>query len=125
MKTRFDNKCWITGCGEVLQIKDMETEHILNCLKMFIQKPDRTIAMLVRDIENQHDVCPFQPWGSDLNDVVNKSINNVTSMTKSELINYALNSILGMTMKEELKNRGVNVTNYMDVVNDISNYCPF
>lgn len=119
MKTRFDEKLWITGCGEVLQLKDMETEHILNCLKMFIQKPDRTIAMLIRDIENHPDVCPFQPWGSDLTDVVNKSINNITSMTRPELITYALNSTLGKAMIDELNNRGVNVKNYIDVVTEL------
>ena len=120
MKTRFDDKCWITGSGEIIQISDMETDHILNCLKMFIRKPDRTISMLIYDIENHPDTCPFQPWGNGLNDVVNKSINNITSMTKAELITYALNSTLGKTMSDELNNRGVNVNNYLDVVTEIN-----
>lgn len=109
MKTRFDDKCWITGNGEIIQISDMGTDHILNCLKMFIRKPDRTISMLIDDIENHPDTCPFQPWGNGLNDVVNKSINNITSMTKAELDEDSdvVCTECGSTAKEEFWNSRV------------------
>lgn len=120
MKTRFDDKFWITGCGEVMQVKDMETEHMMNCVKMFVQKPERTIAMLIVDIEKHSDFYPVQPWnGSNaVENVVKESINNITSMTKAELIDYAMNSTLGKAMVEELCNRGVNVENYLTFINE-------
>lgn len=52
MKTRFDEtKYWITAGGEAIRLCDMETSHLLNTVKMLLQKPTRTQAMLVIDIE--------------------------------------------------------------------------
>lgn len=118
MKTRFDGNVWITGCGEVMKIQDMETDHILNCLKMLIQKPDRTAAMLIHDIENAPETCPFDPWGDGMT-IQKQSIYNITSMTKEDLVNYAMNSKLGSSMTEELKNRGVNIKNYIEVISEV------
>lgn len=51
MKTRFDGKLWIGAFGLALEVKDMETAHLLNTVKMLVQKPARVQAMLVTDIE--------------------------------------------------------------------------
>lgn len=52
MKTRFDGKLWIGAFGLALEVKVMETAHLLNTVKMLVQKPARVQAMLVTDIEN-------------------------------------------------------------------------
>lgn len=41
MKTRFDGKLWIGAFGLALEVKDMETAHLLNTVKMLVQKPAR------------------------------------------------------------------------------------
>lgn len=51
MKTRFDGKLWIGAFGLAHEVKDMETAHLLNTVKMLVQKPARVQAMLVTDIE--------------------------------------------------------------------------
>ena len=53
MKTRFDiPNVWITAAGEVISVQNMETPHLLNTVKMLIQKPSRVLSMLIVDIEN-------------------------------------------------------------------------
>lgn len=52
MKTRFDGKLWIGAFGLAIEVKDMETAHLLNTVKMLVQKPARVQAMLVNDIED-------------------------------------------------------------------------
>ncbi len=68
MKTRFDEtKYWITAGGEAIRLCDMETSHLLNTVKMLLQKPTRTQAMLVIDIERNSRRCRCvgtQPAGS-------------------------------------------------------------
>ena len=63
MKTRFDEtKYWITAGGEAIRLCDMETSHLLNTVKMLLQKPTRTQAMLVIDIErNSRDAAVWYP----------------------------------------------------------------
>ena len=34
MKTRFDGKLWIGAFGLAIEVKDMETAHLLNTVKM-------------------------------------------------------------------------------------------
>lgn len=42
MKTRFDYPdVWITGCGEAIPVRNMETPHLLNTVKMLVRKPAR------------------------------------------------------------------------------------
>ena len=38
MNYRFNNKIWVTKDGKELKIKDMETSHIHNCMKMINKK---------------------------------------------------------------------------------------
>lgn len=110
MKTRFDSKVWMTGLGEVIPVEQMETDHLLNTLKMLVQKPNRTINVIIRDIETA---------GNGQQDIKYQSIRNVTSMTPTQLIEFALNSPLGLAMKKELTDRGVDVENYIHVAIDL------
>lgn len=87
MKTRFDEtKYWITTGGEAIRLCDMETSHLLNTVKMLLQKPTRTQAMLVIDIErNSRDAAVWVPNPQDPRIL---SIHNVTSLTAEELVDY-------------------------------------
>lgn len=111
MKTRFDdNKIWLTT-NNAFSIVDMETDHLINTLKMFATKPSRVMSMLVYDIEhNPTTITAWSPLGDD-NEIIEKSIYNATSMSADELTAYALNSPLGIAMTDELRRRGVNVDN--------------
>lgn len=110
MKTRFDCEgVWITGFGQVLSVSEMETAHILNTVRMLIQKPARTLSMLISDIER----ASFSETVWTAHNVVDKkqSLQNVTSLSDTELTEYAVNSPLFKSMIEELKSRGVNTDN--------------
>lgn len=113
MKTRFDNtKHWITSRGELIPIADMETSHLLNTVKMLIQKPTRTQAMLVIDIERAE--CPLV-WCPDYTDNRAKSIYNATSLTADELVEYVKGTPLFNAMLTELEHRGVNTKNTIEL----------
>lgn len=110
MKTRFDCEgVWITGFGQVLSVSEMETAHLLNTVRMLIQKPARTLSMLISDIES----ASFSETVWTAHNVVDKkqSLQNVTSLSDTELTEYAVNSPLFKSMIEELKSRGVNTDN--------------
>lgn len=110
MKTRFDCEgVWITGFGQVLSVSEMETAHILNTVRMLIQKPARTLSMLISDIES----ASFSETVWTAHNIVDKkqSLQNVTSLSDTELTEYAVNSPLFKSMIEELKSRGVNTDN--------------
>lgn len=119
MKTRFDNSAmWVTGDDRHLNIRDMETNHLLNTVRMFVKKPYSIASMLIKDIENcAQDYYPeaWTPTHIGSRSVVKESINAVTSMSKDELVAYALNSPLCSTMMSELLDRGVNIHNLMDM----------
>lgn len=110
MKTRFDEtKYWITTGGEAIRLCDMETSHLLNTVKMLLQKPTRTQAMLVIDIErNSRDAAV---WVPDPQDPRILSIHNVTSLTAEELVDYVKSTPLYAAMLSELETRGVNTDN--------------
>lgn len=113
MNTRFDNeKEWITENG-IYEIKEMETSHLLNTIRLFYIKPNSIIRMLIKDIEESENYIEnLTPWtGAYYNreNIKKESIRNVTSMTNDELINYVMNTPLVNSMKKELENRGVNM----------------
>ena len=96
---------------------EMETDHLLNTVKMLKNRPAVIISMVVRDVEASPDCTPFTPFGADSHtELVKKSLFNLTSMTPEEVSAYALNSPLGTTMKNELIKRGVNVENFLNMV---------
>lgn len=111
MKTRFDGNLWIGAFGVVLEVKDMETTHLLNTVKMLVQKPSRVQAMLVADIEHATfaDVAVWTP--SSKEDTRKQSINNVTSLSSEELVEYVTHTPLFKALMDELESRGVNTDN--------------
>lgn len=116
MKTRFDGTVWIGAGGTAFLPAEMDTDHLLNTLKMLKNRPAVVITMVVRDIESTPDCCPFDPFGNCHGDVVKQSLFNITSMTPEQVSAYALNSTLGTAMKAELISRGVNVENYLSMI---------
>lgn len=117
MKTRFDGSVWIGAGGMTFTPAEMETDHLLNTVKMLKNRPAVIISMVVRDVEASPDCTPFTPFGADSHtELVKKSLFNLTSMTPEEVSAYALNSPLGTTMKNELIKRGVNVENFLNMV---------
>lgn len=117
MKTRFDGSVWIGAGGMAFAPAEMETDHLLNTVKMLKNRPAVIISMVVRDVEASPDYTPFTPFGADSHaELVKKSLFNLTSMTPEEVSAYALNSPLGTTMKNELIKRGVNIENFLNMV---------
>lgn len=110
MKTRFDEtKYWITAGGEAIRLCDMETSHLLNTIKMLLQKPTRTQAMLIVDIER--NAVSSTVWEPHPQDPCALSIHNVTSLTAEELVDYAKGTPLFAALISELESRGVNTNN--------------
>lgn len=116
MKTRFDGTVWIGAGGTAFLPAEMDTDHLLNTLKMLKNRLAVVVTMVVRDIESTPDCCPFDPFGNCHGDVVKQSLFNITSMTPEQVSAYALNSTLGTAMKAELISRGVNVENYLSMI---------
>lgn len=116
MKTRFDGKLWIGAFGVVLEVKNMETAHLLNTVKMLVQKPARVQAMLVDDIEDAtfEEQEAWTPSG-DGDSIRKKSLHNVTSLSSEELVQYVTGTTLFKTMLDELEARGVNTENIMQL----------
>lgn len=122
IRTRFDDTRVWRAHNDELRICEMETDHLINTLNMFVRRPERTLAMLVRDIEH------FKPhttsaWtrDNDGDSIIKESLRNVTSMTYTELMTYALNSPLGKAMIGELEDRGVNMENLITEVLNANN----
>lgn len=114
MKTRFDySGVWITANGEAVPVSSMETPHLLNTVRMLIQKPSRTLSILVTDIE--HATFSDMVWKPFNSDDRRKSLKNVTSLDEKELVEYTINTPLFKSMIEELENRGVNTQNLLTI----------
>ena len=112
MKTRFDYPdVWITSRGEAVPICDMETSHLLNTVRMLIQKPNRTLSILITDIERAtfSDVV-WTPFNVDDR---KQSLKNVTSLSSAELIEYIQSTLLFKSMIDELQERGINTSNVL------------
>ena len=116
MKTRFDGKLWIGAFGLAMEVKDMETAHLLNTVKMLGQKPARVQAMLVTDIEDAtfEEQEAWTPNGNG-EDIRKKSLHNATSLSSEELVQYVTGTPLFKAMTEELEARGVNTENIMEL----------
>lgn len=118
MKTRFDiYGKWITACGEVRSVSDMETDHIMNTMRMLIQKPSRTISMLIHDIESCNFMDMSIAWiPTNMDYVIKESIYNVTTMGLDDLKAYVKQTPLFKSMCDVLEKRGVNVTNILSIL---------
>ena len=115
MKTRFDGKIWVMAYGVAIEVKEMETAHLPNMVKMLVQKPARVQAMLVDDIERATFADPtvWTPTGEG--DTRKLSLRNVTSLSADELTAYVTGTPLFKAMLEELETRGINTENIMQL----------
>ena len=115
MKTRFDGKIWVMAYGVAIEVEKMETAHLLNTVKMLVQKPARVQAMLVDDIERATFADPtvWTPTGEG--DTRKLSLRNVTSLSADELTTYVTGTPLFKAMLEELETRGINTENIMQL----------
>lgn len=115
MKTRFDGKIWVMAYGVAIEVKEMETAHLLNTVKMLVQKPARVQAMLVDDIERATFADPtvWTPTGEG--GTRKLSLRNVTSLSADELTTYVTGTPLFKAMLEELETRGINTENIMQL----------
>lgn len=115
MKTRFDGKIWVMAYGVAIEVKEMETAHLLNTVKILVQKPARVQAMLVDDIERATFADPtvWTPTGEG--DTRKLSLRNVTSLSADELTTYVTGTPLFKAMLEELETRGINTENIMQL----------
>ena len=115
MKTRFDGKILVIAYGVAIEVKEMETAHLLNTVKMLVQKPARVQAMLVDDIERATFADPtvWTPTGEG--DTRKLSLRNVTSLSADELTTYVTGTPLFKAMLEELETRGINTENIMQL----------
>ena len=87
MKTRFDySGVWITGVGEAVPVGNMETPHLLNTVRMLVQKPARTLSILVADIE--HATFSDTVWTPFNADDRKQSLKHVPSLSDAELVEY-------------------------------------
>lgn len=115
MNTRFDGQRWIGALGIVFEVKEMETKHLLNTVKMLLQKPNLVQAMLVTDIESATFAEP-QVWTANRKEDIRKvSIHNITSLSSAELVEYVKGTPLFKAMLEELQTRGVNTENIVQL----------
>lgn len=115
MNTRFDGQRWIGAFGIVFEVKEMETKHLLNTVKMLLQKPNRVQAMLVTDIESAAFAEP-QVWTANRKEDIRKvSIHNITSLSSAELVEYVKGTLLFKAMLEKLQTRGVNTENIVQL----------
>ena len=115
MKTRFDGKIWVMAYGVAIEVKEMETAHLLNTVKMLVQKPARVQAMLVDDIERATFADPTV-WTPTSEEGTRKlSLHNVTSLSADELTTYVTGTPLFKAMLEELETRGINTENIMQL----------
>lgn len=118
MKTRFDIKgIWINRCGVPLSVEEMETAHILNCIKMMVQKPTTTLAMLIQDIES---AAFADVWTADSDKCCRESLHNVTSLSAEELVEYIKGTPLVKSMLAELQDRGVNTENILALCKSVT-----
>lgn len=115
MKTRFDGKIWVTAYGVAIEVKEMETAHLLNTVKMLVQKPARVQAMLVDDIERATFADPTVRTPTGEGDTRKLSLRNVTSLSADELTTYVTGTPLFKAMLEELETRGINTENIMQL----------
>lgn len=109
MKTRFDSaEVWRTNNDTMVSIKELETSHLMNIVRMLLRRPETVQTMLVCDIERQSR----NVWKA--NNIVDEdaieSIHNVTSMTPREVVQWVQDTPLFNTIVFTLEGRGVNTS---------------
>lgn len=109
MKTRFDSaEIWRTNNDTMVSIKELETSHLMNIVRILLRRPETVQTMLVCDIERQSR----NVWKA--NNIVDEdaieSIHNATSMTPREVVQWVQDTPLFNTIVFTLEGRGVNTS---------------
>lgn len=109
MKTRFDSaEVWRTNNDTMVSIKELETSHLMNIVRMLLRRPETVQTMLVCDIERQSR----NVWKA--NNIVDEdaveSIHNATSMTPREVVQWVQDTPQFNTIVFTLEGRGVNTS---------------
>lgn len=109
MKARFDSaEVWRTNNDTMVSIKELETSHLMNIVRMLLRRPETVQTMLVCDIERQSR----NVWKA--NNIVDEdaieSIHNATSMTPREVVQWVQDTPLFNTIVFTLEGRGVNTS---------------
>ncbi len=109
MKTRFDSaEVWRTNNDTMVSIKELETSHLMNIVRMLLRRPETVQTMLVCDIERQSR----NVWKA--NNIVDEdaieSVHNATSMTPREVVQWVQDTPLFNTIVFTLEGRGVNTS---------------
>lgn len=109
MKTRLDSaEVWRTNNDTMVSIKELETSHLMNIVRMLLRRPETVQTMLVCDIERQSR----NVWKA--NNIVDEdaieSIHNATSMTPREVVQWVQDTPLFNTIVFTLEGRGVNTS---------------
>ena len=109
MKTRFDSaEVWRTNNDTMVSIKELETSHLMNIVRMLLRRPETVQTMLVCDIERQSR----NVWKA--NNIVDEdaieSIHNAKSMTPREVVQWVQDTPLFNTIVITLEGRGVNTS---------------
>lgn len=109
MKTRFDiAEVWRTNNDTMVSIKELETSHLMNIVRMLLRRPETVQTMLVCDIERQSR----NVWKANnlVDEDAIESIHNATSMTPREVVQWVQDTPLFNTIVFTLKGRGVNTS---------------
>lgn len=109
MKTRFDSaEVWRTNNDTMVSIKELETSHLMNIVRMLLRRPETVQTMLVCDIERQSR----NVWKANnlVDEDAIESIHNATSMTPREVVQWVQDTPLFNTIVFTLKGRGVNTS---------------
>lgn len=105
MKTRFDNNdVWINKRGKAVLICNMKTGHILHCVRMMKERPDKVLHTIVSDIDNAR-VSEQER---------REAFQDVTSLIPEKMAECVESSPLFKAMVAELEKRGVNVSNILE-----------
>lgn len=109
MKTRFDSaEVWRMNNDTMVSIKELETSHLMNIVRMLLRRPETVQTMLICDIERQSR----NVWKA--NNIVDEdaieSIHNATSMTPREVVQWVQDTPLFNTIVFTLEGRGVNTS---------------
>lgn len=109
MKTRFDSaEVWRTNNDTMVSIKELETSHLMNIVRMLLRRPETVQTMLVCDIERQSR----NVWKANniADEDAIESIHNATSMTPREVVQWVQDTPLFNTIVFTLEGRGVNTS---------------
>lgn len=126
MFTRFDDNNWICSKKIKHSLNELETEQLMEIAKTLYTRPTTIMGMMVMDVEDSvnpnsvNSPSNLTPWNKDWEYMLKESISNITSMTADDIIKYAFGSRLGRCLQFELARRGVNLQNYLSMLESVA-----